>query len=67
MHQYLSHLWLFAGLETMLSLWCGFISLRPQPRMVASCDGRCINQFWWQCSQASMSGWLEKLIEKKDK
>lgn len=37
--QYLSHLWLFSGLGTMLSLWCGFISLRPQPRMVAV--------LWW--------------------
>lgn len=33
--QYLFSLWLFLGLGTMVSLWCGFISLRPQPRMVA--------------------------------
>lgn len=37
--QYLSHLWLLPGLGTMLSLWCGFISLQLQPRMVAV--------LWW--------------------
>lgn len=69
-HQYLSHLWLFAGLETMLSLWCGFISLRPQPRMVAF--------LWWPLHKSVLvamqsgedvreDGSFEKLIGKKER
>lgn len=52
-HQYLSHLWLFSGLETMLSFMVWFYLSGHSWEWLLSCDGHCINQFWWLCSQAT--------------
>ena len=69
--QYLSHLWLFPffffGRGTMLSLWWGFISLRPQLRMVAV--------LWWPLhksvlvlSLGSGAGWeLDKRRTRRER
>lgn len=51
-HPYLSLLWLFSGLETMLSFMVWFIAPATAENGCCLCDGDCINQFWWQCSQA---------------
>lgn len=64
--QYLSHLWRFSELGTMLSLWCGFISLQPQPRMVAV--------LWWPLhksvlvlSLGNVAGWeLDKRRTRRE-